>query len=178
MENYSEETQNKQHTNIELIYDYTKDWLKLVNDSINNLNTKLGSLLAFSGIAVGFSINLPNEAFLVNDSTKQYFCYSCLILKILVCLCLIVAIFASTSVFLPKAGGGMTPPDLLMKENYYDSDEDIRLIITKTSIEALAELESLRDNKAKFVSSAILALGSAAFFAATDVIWASILSII
>ena len=177
MEDNPQETKETQHTNIKLIYNYTEYQLKLANDSINSLNTKLGSIIAFSGASIGLSINLPNKAFLEN-ATEQYVCYSCLILKILVCILLIVAVSTSVIGFIPQAGGGMTPSNLLMDENYYDSDEDCRLIITKTWIEALAELKSLRDNKANLVKIAILAIGGAAVSAAMDVILASILSML
>jgi hypothetical protein len=177
MENSSEETKEPEHTNIQLIYDYTEYRLKLANDSLNALNTKLGSIIAFSGVSIGLSINLPSKAFTIN-SGAQYICYSCFIIKIIVCIFLIAAIVISLSGFTPIEGGGMTPPSLLMNENYYDSDEDCRLIITKTWIEALKELETLRDSKANQVKMSILALGGAAISAAFSVILASVLSII
>ena len=177
MENSSEQTKEPEHTNIQLIYSYTEYRLKLANESINALNTKIGSIIAFSGVSIGLTINLPNKAFITNFSA-QYICYSCLIIKIVVCIFVIAAIVISLSGFTPKEGGGMTPPSLLMKENYYDSDEDCRLIITKTWIEALEELESLRDKKAKQVKMGILALGGAAISAAISVIMASLLSMI
>jgi hypothetical protein len=65
-----------------------------------------------------------------------------------------------------------------MKENYYDSDEDCRLIITKTWIEALKELEILRDEKAKIADRAIHTLSVAAFCATSSVILASVLSML
>ncbi len=69
----------------------------------------------------------------------------------------------------------MTPPSLLMEENYYDSDENCRLIITKTWIEALKELESIRDEKAKFVDKAVSTLCGAALVASFSVILAAAL---
>ena len=175
MENPVENSQTPEHSNIKLIYSYTEYKLKLANDSLNALNTKLGSLIAFSGAAIGFSINLPNKAFLPS-SADEYVCYLCLILKILVCLFLVFAISIGVTGFYPKAGGGMTPPQLLMQENYYDTDEDCRLIIVRTWIEALTELEAMRDAKAGFVKKSIFALAGAAVLAATDIILASFLS--
>ncbi len=169
--------QDIKHTNIKLIYSYTEYRLKLANDSISALNTKLGSVIAFSGASIGFSINLPNKAFLLAPG-EQYICYSCLILKMIVCTTLILAICTSVIGFIPQAGGAMTPPNLLMKENYFDSDENCRLIITKTWIEALEELELIRDNKSKLVKIAVLLLGSAACSAAFSIILASVISII
>jgi len=69
----------------------------------------------------------------------------------------------------------MTPPHILMDEYYYDSEENCRLVIAKTWLETLDELESMRDTKARFVKKAIFALGGAAILAATDIILASLL---
>jgi len=99
-------------------------------------------------------------------------------LKIVVCVFLALTIYLSVLGFRPRAAGGMTPPDLLMRENYYDSDEDCRLIITKTWIEALKELEILRDEKAKIADRAIHTLSVAAFCATSSVILASVLSML
>jgi hypothetical protein len=177
MENSSENYQVPERSNIELIYSYTEYRLKLTNDSLNALNTKLGSIIAFSGAAIGFSINLPNKAF-IERSIAPYLCYSCLTFKILVCVLLVLAICTSMLGFLPQAGGGMTPPSLLLEEHYYDSEEEYRLVITRTWVETLAEIEQMRDAKAKFVKRAILALGGAAVLAASDIILASGLSML
>jgi hypothetical protein len=174
MENSSE---TPQHSNIKLIYSYTEYRIKLVNDSITALNTKFGSIIAFSGAAIGFSINLPNHAFII-ESSPQLVCYSCLILKMLICLLLIIAIYIATIGYSPKPGGAMTPPHLLMSEYYYDDGDDCRLVITKTWLETLAELESMRDTKAKSVGISILALGGAGILAATDVMLAAFLSML
>jgi hypothetical protein len=99
-------------------------------------------------------------------------------LKIAVCICLITAILRSVGGFKPKSTGGMTPPNLLMKEHYYDSEENCKLVIVKTWIEALDELETVRDNKAKVVDKAIIAIGFAATLAAFDIIVASLISIL
>lgn len=177
MENFQIEDGQSEHTNISLIYSYTEYRLKLTNDSINALNTKLSSILAFSATSIIFSINLPNQAFIVIPG-HQYICYCCLWLKIVVCVFLALTIYLSVLGFRPKGAGGMTPPDLLMEENYYDSDEDCRLIITKTWIEALKELEFLRDQKAKVADQAIQTLCIAAFCATGSIILASLLSML
>ena len=166
--------EEKEHTNIKLIYEYTEYRLKLVNDSINALNTKLSAILGFSATSIVFSINLPNQAFITNPAENSL-CYCCLLLKIIVCVLLVATIYIGINGFRPKAGGGMTPPSLLLEENYYDSDEDCRLIITKTWIEALKELESIRDEKAKFVEKAVSTLCGAALVASFSVILAAAL---
>ena len=77
--------------------------------------------------------------------------------------------------FYPQAGGGMTPPRLLMNENYYDSEEEYRLVITKTWLDTLDEVESMRNTKAEYVKKAIFALSGAVILAAIDIILASLL---
>lgn len=176
MENPLENEQASERPNIELIYSYTEYRLKLTKDDLNSLNTKLGSIIAFSGAAIGFSINLPNRAF-IEQVAEPYLCYSCLTLKILVCLCLVMSICISMFGFYPQAGGGMTPPKTLMDEYYYDTEENCRLVITKTWIEALDELEKMRDSKSEFVKYSIFAFGGAAILAAFDIILASGLSV-
>lgn len=173
MDNSSETSRTPEHSNIKLIYVYTEYRLKLANDSLNVLNTKLGSIIAFSGAAIGFSINLPNGVF--DILAEQLICYSCLIFKILVCLSLVISICISMTGFYPRAGGGMTPPHILMDDYYYAPEEDCLLVITKTWIESLKELEAMRDTKAESVKRAIFALGSAGILAAIDIIVASLL---
>jgi hypothetical protein len=173
MENSSENSQTPKPSNINLIYSYTEYRIKLVNDSINALNTKLGSIIAFSGAAIGFSINLPNKQFSI--TAEPFICYSCLTLKILVCLCLVVAVCISMSGFYPRAGGRMALTQFLMDEYYYDSEEHCRLVITRTWLDTLDELESMTDTKAEYVKKAIFALGGAAILAASDIILASLL---
>lgn len=173
MENSLETSQTPDHSNIKLIYSYTEYRLKLASDSLNALNTKLGSVIAFSGAAIGFSINLPTKQFGV--IAEQVVCYSCLTLKILVCLCLVIAICMSMAGFYPQAGGGMALPRFLMDEYYGESEEDCRLVITKTWLDTLDDFELMRDKKAEYVKKAIFALGGAAILAASDIILASLL---
>lgn len=151
-----------EHTNIDLIYNYTECRLALVNNSINQLNAKLNSILAFGVISTFLSVDLPNTDF-------------CLWLKILVCIFLILTILLTILGLRPKPAGGMTPPNLLMEENYYDTEENCRLIIVKTWIEALKELELLRDEKARTAHQAIYMLCAAVTCAASSVVLASAL---
>lgn len=150
-----------EHTNINLIYDYTEYRIALVNNSINQLNAKINSVLAFGVISVFLSVDLPGA-------------YFCLWLKLLTLVFLLLAVFLAVWGLRPMATGGMTPPNLLMEENYYDTDEDCRLIITKTWIEALKELETLRDEKAKVVNRAIYILCAAITCATSSIILASV----
>lgn len=72
----------------------------------------------------------------------------------------------------------MTPPQILMDEYYGDSDERCRLVITKTWIEALQELENSRYEKAEFTKKAIIMLSIAALLAAIDIILATFIPLL
>lgn len=177
MDNPVKSEEDREYNNINLIYSYTEYRIKMTNDSINALNTKLSAVLGFSATSIIFSINLPNQAFIPN-TRHEYLCYSCLILKIIVCVLLAVTIFKCIQGLLPKAVGGMTPPEILMNEYYYDTDENCKLVITKTWIEALKEFETLRDEKAKIANGAITTLGGAALVASSSIILAALLSML
>jgi hypothetical protein len=176
MENSSERSQTV-HSNIGLIYSYTESQIKYANDSLNALNTKLASIIAVSGAAINFSINLPNHAFIENQS-QQIICYSCLILKIVVCGLLITALCFGIIGFAPQAGGGVTPPRVLVDEHEEIPEDDCRKVITYTWLETLDDLHTMRDTKAVVVKKAIFALGGAGVLAASDIILASLLSML
>ncbi|MGD1806894.1 hypothetical protein ACP6PL_15840 [Dapis sp. BLCC M126] len=137
----------------------------------------MSTVLGFSATSIVFSINLPNQPFL-STTTDSNLCYSCLILKIFVCIFLAITILICVQGFLPKASGGMTPPQILMDEYYGDSDERCRLVITKTWIEALQELENSRYEKAEFTKKAIIMLSIAALLAAIDIILATFIPLL
>lgn len=80
--------------------------------------------------------------------------------------------------FYPQSGGAMTPPNILMDEYYKDTEENCRLVITKTWLDTLQEVESMRDAKAEYLKKAIFALGGAAVLAATDISLAAFLSML
>jgi hypothetical protein len=177
MDKSPEQDNEREHTNINLIYDYTEYRIKLTNDSINALNTKLSAVLGFSATSIIFSINLPNQAFIPNQE-HLYFCYSCLILKTIVCVLLAITIFKCIQGLRPKAFGGMTPPEILMEEYYSDTEDNCRLVITKTWIEALKELEMIRDEKAKIANCAMITLCLAGLTASSSIILACFLSML
>jgi len=79
-------------TNIRLTYDYTLNSIKVVKDSINQLNTKLTLILTISGVLVNFGKDLP--AYIVSLECNQsiYPCLSCYLLKFLAYLFTIITI--------------------------------------------------------------------------------------
>ncbi len=109
MEPLFENEESKKHSNFILIYNYTEYRIKLANESISALNTKLSAVLAFSATSIFFSINLPNQPFL--PTSTHLICYTCLLLKISVAITLAIAIFIAIQGFRPKAFGGMTPQE-------------------------------------------------------------------
>ena len=56
-------------TNIWLTYDYTLNSIKVLKESINQLNTKLTLILTISGVLVNFGKDLP--AYIVSLDSNQ-----------------------------------------------------------------------------------------------------------
>jgi hypothetical protein len=112
--------------NIALIYDYTQKHIESINKSIDILNTKISFFL------------LLYVLILISNTQFNYLdCF------------LLTGISISIYTLLPKATGGVTPPEILMNEYYYESEENCRLVIVKTWLETIIELELIRDRKAK-----------------------------
>lgn len=105
------------------------------------------------GLSTGLVIPLALSLLVEVKTKPQYYWF--LGSDIVIGGLLIATLYFCLTGFRPCDSGGITPPSLLMNENYYDSDEYIRLIITKTSIEGLKELECSRDWKASVVSLTI-----------------------
>jgi hypothetical protein len=58
-DNEQNRTQNTEQSNIDLIYTYTESVLKSQIDSLGKLDTRLATLLAFSGVLLKLVFDLP-----------------------------------------------------------------------------------------------------------------------
>ena len=177
MDKSPEQDNEREHTNINLIYNYTEYIIKFTTDKINALNAKISAILGFSVTAIIFSINLPNKAFISNEDTLDL-CYSCLILKILVCVLLGITIFNCIQAFRPKMAGRMKTPQILMDKYYGDTEDNCRLVIIQTWIEGLKELNIILDEKVKIADRAMITLCLAGLTASSSIILACFLSML
>jgi hypothetical protein len=176
--NYSElntDQQSNDPRNYKLAWDYTQSVMKLVNESINILNTKLNTLLGFNGILLRFALDLKGKDIMLSGSP----CYSCLIFKIGVC------IFSVASVLLIAWGlktgkSGMTvhPRELLQHQWYYCDEEDTYLHLTKTLRDGIEDLRQYRDTKAKAFDTALTLLIISAMCLSINIVLASFGSVV
>lgn len=136
---------NKLHNNVSLAYIYTKEVIEDTNKSLDALNTKLTAVLAFSGLLLRFSGDLPE--------TNDFFVAA----RLVVCSFFGLAVVFCCLGLQPKVGGAVVVPDDLIygrversngdgeKEYgalcYHESDERVRLFIIKTWLSRLPELD-------------------------------------
>lgn len=169
---------NESDTNTKLIYEYTENSLKLLNDSITTLNTKFSAVIAFSGLLIKFSTGLPDSSLSISLSNGiELSCYLCLILKVLVCISLIIAIGISLLGYCPIEGGEIVKPEYLLDMWRNRPEEKYRIAFIKNWGKSMAELDYIRKKRAKLLQYAIYAVGIATLLSALDVILASILTL-
>jgi hypothetical protein len=159
--------QNNNPRNYKLAWDYAQSTMKLVNESISILNTKLNTLLGFNGILLRFALDLKGKNLIV----EGFPCYSCLTLKICVCLFSITSIFfIAVGLKRGKAGYTVHPSELLQRQWYYCDEENTYLYLTKTLRNGIDDLRQFRDTKAKAFDKALTFLIFAAISLAMNII--------
>jgi hypothetical protein len=143
--------ENPDHTNIDLIYQYTESRLKLASDNINNLNSRLGLSIGFSVLVIRFGIEVDNPH-----------------LRIMLCCAALISIVVSLAGLKTNKTGSVNKIDDLLDNFYYDTDERIKLRIIRTWKIGIKELEHSADYKGRclnfnflcfFVSALLFAIG-------------------
>ncbi|NEP47044.1 MAG: hypothetical protein F6K35_50840 [Okeania sp. SIO2H7] len=169
LDNNSEIVKNDKplHNNTDMIYDYTLYRLKLTNHSIDQLNSKLASIVAFSGLVIFFLINLPDSS--PSSVDVAYLCYSCFLIKMLISILLIAMIWVCIFGFFPKSGGRMPSVKYLLEEHRRTTNEYLKLELVATWVESLKELDLIRDERTKAFKRAIIFLGACISLAAIDI---------
>lgn len=102
-----------------------------IQGSIDVLNTKLSAVVGFNAVLIRFSSSLPDKSLKIDIETLgvNLSCYSCLILKILSCILLIISIIISLIAFFPKGTGTIIRPNELIEKCLKVSEQDYRLSI-------------------------------------------------
>ena len=144
------EPETTTHNNLKLVQEYANSFQELIDKSIDISVTKLGFVIVLSTCSICFSV--------VSPSYTNVWALSADIASNILCLIAILLCFAG---FYPKSGGFMALPDVMLNEHYYDSEEDFRLILTRTVLEGLPSLIELRDFRANVVKSAFSLLCAA-----------------
>lgn len=153
---------SEEHTNTKLAYEYTESVLKDVNKSIDSLNTKMTTIIGFSGVLLRFSADLSDNGY-------------CLYIKIAVCALLAIDIGLCIIGLMPSpCGDVVSPKDLLDGEWYYKSDERCRHYIASAWKGAIQQLELQARNKRDCLRYAMLSLASSTILFAISIIMEAI----
>ncbi|NET00360.1 MAG: hypothetical protein F6K61_07210 [Sphaerospermopsis sp. SIO1G1] len=152
----------EEHTNTKLAYEYTESLLKDVNKSIDSLNTKMTTVIGFSGLLLRFSADLSDNSY-------------CLYIKIAICVLLAIDICLCIIGLMPSpCGDVVSPEDLLDREWYYKSDERCRHYIASAWKGAIKQLELQARNKRECLRYAMLSLGLSIILFAISIIMEAI----
>jgi hypothetical protein len=167
MENDNNIGEQNYKPNSRLFYTYTESAIKLLNDSINALNSKLSTVIGFAGVLLRFGVDLPG-----NIPIGDTQCLSCLILKVASITFAFLSILTAILGFLPQTVGTMAyPEDLLVDEYFEDTEENNRIRIVKTwLIGYQLILDSIDTKSAGLKHASIFLLFAAAAYALDSVI--------
>ena len=119
----------KEQTNIDLIYEYTESFLKSRNESLRSLNTKCAGLVGFSGTLLKPLFELPH-------------CVECDRLKIGLLVLLFIALFSGLLGLFARSSGSVVSPEELYYQWYYKTDEECKQFVIgswHTAIKQLTE---------------------------------------
>jgi hypothetical protein len=157
-------------TNIKLTYDYTLNSIKIVNESLDKINTKLGLCLTLSGILVNFGKDLPGYNLVIATTGLTYLCLSCYLLKLGAYILIITAISFALWGLSPLTGGKIILPAQLLENEWNLADEEdyMTALIGYLEKETLLVLNKFRDVKAGRLAWAIRSIASAVILLGLD----------
>lgn len=157
-------------TNIKLTYDYTLNSIKVINESVDKINTKLGLVLTLSGILVNFGKDLPGYSIVIANTGLIYPCLSCYLLKLSAYIFIITAIAIALWGLWPSIGGKIVLPEQLLQDewNLVDEEDYMTALIKYLEKETLLVLNNIRDIKASRLDWAIRSIASAVILLGLD----------
>jgi hypothetical protein len=157
-------------SNIKLTYDYTLNSIKVVNESIDKINTKLAVVLTLSGVLVNFGKDLPGYSVVVTSLSSTYSCLFCYLMKLSAYILIIAAIAITLWGLWPTNGGKIVLPEQLLKDEWnLAAEEDyMQALIQYLEKETLLVLNGIRDVKASRLDWAIRTLASAVILLGID----------
>ena len=158
-------------TNVKLTYEYTLNSIKVVEESIQQIHTKLAVILTVSGVLVNFGKDLPAYSI---PSGSDYPCLSCYLLKLMAYVFIIIAILTAFRGLSVAIGGKIVLPEQLLKDEWNLANEEdyMTALIEYLEKETLLGLTKIRAKKASILNWAIGALATSAILFCLDEILA------
>jgi hypothetical protein len=130
----------EQQQSVELIYKYIEHSLQTTSNSIGRLETRITTLLGFSGLLLRFTIDLPQNLVVYSWELGSIF-------KIGICIILALAIVVCVIGLFPKSSGGVyTASELLDELENHDQSYSMKYIALSRD-ETLERLDKLRLHK-------------------------------
>jgi hypothetical protein len=132
-------------TNIKLTYDYTLNSIKVVNESVDKINMKLGLVLTLIGILVNFGKDLPVCSMIMTHTGLTHPCLSCYLLKLSAYVFIITAIAIALWGLWPSIGGKIVLPEQLLQDewNLIDEEDYMTALIKYLEKETLLVLNNI-----------------------------------
>lgn len=157
-------------TNIKLTYEYTLNSIKVVNESIDKINTKLALIITFGGILINFGKDLPEYSLVINSDLIKYYCWLCYIMKLSAYIFIIKAIAIALWGLSPNVGGKIILPEQLISDEWNNAaEEEYLTALTKyLEKETLLVLNDIRDYQASRLSWAIRSIAIAVILLGLD----------
>ncbi|MEL6912318.1 MAG: hypothetical protein AAFO85_19270 [Cyanobacteria bacterium J06598_4] len=135
--------------NVALSYEYIEKSIKEIQDISSQTNTQLGLLIGFNFTFVRFFLTeLPDSSVAINS----WFCYSCLILKILAYLFSGISIFCCFRGLYRNIDYYIIRPSILIEQCKESSTTELKLGIINTWDKKLQQFIQLTKKKRAFKS--------------------------
>ena len=143
------------NSNITLIYEYAQQTLKDLISSRTALNTQLAAVLGIDAALIRFSSGLPDKSLIINLANVNIHlnCYSCLWLKILSYLSLIISLAFALWGFRRQKVGEFILPEELMEKGLEIPEELYRASIIQDCNDLIKELGIIINRKGKLGAS-------------------------
>jgi hypothetical protein len=158
-------------TNTKLIYEYTESVIKTQRESLDKLNTKLSSFLAYTGVMIKFVGDLSEKV-----TIHSFMCYLCTSLVVLAYICLGISVLLLCLGLSVKPSFKPILPETLMENDWYFADSSKVLdSIISNRIEISKDYEKSALKKGKNLNLAIwliaLSLAIIIINALVKIIW-------
>jgi hypothetical protein len=130
----------EQQQSVELIYKYIEQSMQTTSNSIGRLETRITTLLGFSGLLLRFTIDLPQNLVVYGWELGSIF-------KIVICIILALAIAVCVFGLFPKSSGDLyTASELLDELDNHDQSYSMKYIALSRD-KTLEKLDKLRLRK-------------------------------
>lgn len=150
------------HNNAEFIHNYTAETVQRINHSIDIGTDKLAKILAFSGVLLKFSADMPSDGYLF---AVRFLAIGCITASIGLC---------GAGLWPKESSKSLPSPKWLLEEQYGLSKDKMYVMLTRSLIDITPSLQQVRDYRLGVLNAAIGLLVAAGFLFAISAVGSSI----